>query len=97
MLVLGKQHKNYNVYNKDRTCDIMDRGGDVMIIRIHKSLSTKLVKIDVMNLLDPLFVIVNVDSQKFVIGVIYIPPRSDIGVYNHHILQCKLIALQCTL
>lgn len=69
-----KKHKNYNVYNKDRTRDIMNRGGDVMIILIHKSLSTKLLKIDVMNVLDPLFVIVYVDSQKYVIGAAYIPP-----------------------
>lgn len=42
------------------------------------------VKID-MNILDQVFVIVNVCSQNYNIGALYIPPISDIEMYNHHI------------
>lgn len=41
--------------------------------------------------MEEIFVRVKIGNKKFVIGSIYIPPRSSIAVYIHHIEVIKKI------
>lgn len=80
---LGLCH--YNVFRYDR-CNYTSncvRGGGVLI-GIRKDIPAYLIKINQLNV-EHIFVRFSIGSFNFIIGGVYIPPRSSPSIYESHI------------
>lgn len=79
------QFTDFNIYRKDRSADTSDktRGGGVLIA-VRKYLSSQLI-VPVSKSIEDLYVKFNYGNNKFIIGGVYIPPRSSVEKYHIHI------------
>lgn len=59
------------------------RGGGVLIaVKVQFSCQRLIIQ---NNLIEQLFIKINLNSEYLIIGAVYIPPHSDINVYNEHV------------
>ena len=75
---------NYQVFRCDR-CSIRGtgiRGGGVLIAVKNKFPSRRLHLNN--NSIEQLYIEISINSFSLIIGTVYLPPRSDIAVYNNH-------------
>lgn len=74
---------NYNVFRCDRSPSTSSKSeGGGVLIAVHKRLNSGRVDCDCN--LEQLFVSISCLTKELIVGVVYIPPRSDVTVYNMH-------------
>lgn len=75
---------NYNIYRYDRcnVSSVCTRGGGVLI-GIRKNFPSQIITVPVANI-EQIFVRFDIVSLKFIIGGVYIPPRSTTVIYESH-------------
>lgn len=69
---------DYNIYRRDRKPNVASRGGGVLVA-VHKKYNS--LEIDTPDDIEQVFVMVNYNSVKLIIGCTYIPPRSGLNTY----------------
>ena len=76
---------NYMMYRCDRQSEEMRRGGGVSIL-VHKNIRSKGISINYNfnSNFEQLFVTINQGNLHYVMGAVYIPPRSDQDIYLEH-------------
>lgn len=74
---------NYTVYRCDRSAHNSNfgRGGGVLIA-INSNLKSKVLKVS-FNCVEHIFVLLQLSNINFIIGCVYIPPRSHITVFEN--------------
>jgi hypothetical protein len=85
---------NYNVYRYDR-CNLTSactRGGGVLI-GVRKDICSNSISISNLNV-EQIFVRFNISSISFVIGGVYIPPHSNLDIYNSHSQTIEFLVRQ---
>lgn len=74
---------NYSVFRCDRSPSTSSKSeGGGVLVAVHKKLNS--CRIDCNNSLEQLFVSVSCLTKELILGVVYIPPKSDVTVYNEH-------------
>lgn len=72
------------MYRLDRNlATSQKKGGGGVLIGVRKDLKSKLIKANDNNI-EQIFVLIEILKYKYIIGACYIPPKSDISVYEAH-------------
>lgn len=80
---------NFNIFRVDRDSINSDylRGGGVLIA-VKNHLFSRVLKLSVASV-EQLFVDIRLEHKHIIIGTVYVPPASDLSVYESHCLSVE--------
>uniref|UniRef100_A0A8D8VZL4 Uncharacterized protein n=1 Tax=Cacopsylla melanoneura TaxID=428564 RepID=A0A8D8VZL4_9HEMI len=81
-------HK-YEIFRADRHIPGVDLGGGVLIA-VHKSIKSKLITA-ISDHFECLFVEIKIRNNIFIISALYVPPDSNVSLYQKYLLSLENI------